>query len=371
MRRLTLALAAVMLALAVPSTARAYQLEQDPTGAQVRWSSGLTLYVDPGARSISADQVMAAVQRAAAHWADAAGVKIDVQQESSHGQEGYQGQRGDNRSEVIFVEDEWEGDSDAVATTLITTDTSTHEIVDADILVNEAEHHFAILPDDAVPGQGLSDDLEGTLTHELGHALGLAHNKDLPEATMYPSTVPGETSKRKLNPDDVQGAQALYGTASAPKGDVPSTGCQSGVGSDGALALLAVLLMLGARRLRKAAIVAAVAIPALAFAEPPVTHQLEGDVVATHSYWKDGRIYTDVEVAVTRCNAGDCQPHMTFRQPGGTVGHLSQQLGDLQVPPAGAHVEVRLGLARDGALRLLPGHRAATAAATLPRPAQR
>lgn len=52
-------------------------------------------------------------------------------------------------------------------------------------------------------------DVANTLTHELGHALGLLHSADLP-ATMAPNTKPGETSKRTLDLDDRLGICAVY-----------------------------------------------------------------------------------------------------------------------------------------------------------------
>lgn len=361
MRLSTAAVAA--LALALPGRALAYDLERDDSGSTIRWNKTFTLYVDAHSRDLQHQEVLDAAQRAIAHWAAASAVQIEVQTEGSHGKSGYDASRGDNRSELIFVSDEWEGDDSVVATTLVTTDTTTHEILDADILVNEAEHHFAILPDDAQPGQGLSTDFEGTLTHELGHALGLAHNADLPEATMYPSTQVGEITKRKLAADDVSGVQQLYGAPGNPTEppEVPA-GCTSGVGQDGAFALAAVLLALGsrlrrARAMALASMAAVVLAPSLARAEPVVTQEVEGQVVSTRGYWKDGRIYTDVTVAVQRCAGSSCAAQLTFRQPGGTVGNLSQQLGDLKVPPAGAHLQVRLAPAHDGVLRLVPGRR--------------
>ncbi|XP_022154823.1 metalloendoproteinase 1-MMP [Momordica charantia] len=53
-------------------------------------------------------------------------------------------------------------------------------------------------------------DLESVVTHEIGHVLGLAHSS-VKEAVMYPSLSP-RAKKVDLRIDDVEGAQALYGS---------------------------------------------------------------------------------------------------------------------------------------------------------------
>lgn len=92
-------------------------------------------------------------------------------------------------------------------------------------------------------------DLQNTVTHEVGHFLGLAHpcghpglpacTQSAPEGeepylarTMSPTTNVGETLKRSLSDDDVAGVCAIY----PPSGG--GCGCGSG-GAPGMLALLA------------------------------------------------------------------------------------------------------------------------------------
>jgi len=71
-------------------------------------------------------------------------------------------------------------------------------------------------------------DIQGVVTHELGHALGLGHST-VNGATMYPSVQGGSTAARSLEPDDQAGVQALYGLA-APSvtGVSPSSGFVDG-----------------------------------------------------------------------------------------------------------------------------------------------
>jgi MYXO-CTERM domain-containing protein len=85
-------------------------------------------------------------------------------------------------------------------------------------------------------------DLRNTLTHEVGHLVGLAHVPDSqPAATMFARTTPGEIEKRSLSEDDIAGVCAIY----PDEGD-GGCGCGSG-GAAGALALLLAALALHRR----------------------------------------------------------------------------------------------------------------------------
>ena len=77
-----------------------------------------------------------------------------------------------------------------------------NHIVEADINVN-IYHPFA--------NNGMPQfyDVQNILTHELGHALGLGHSANT-EATMYYSADLGETKKRDLHTDDLNGYWAIY-----------------------------------------------------------------------------------------------------------------------------------------------------------------
>lgn len=83
-----------------------------------------------------------------------------------------------------------------------------------DLELADFAYHFTITD---YPGP-LDTDLQNTVTHELGHALGLDHSKD-PEATMYWTAAAGEVSKRDLADDDIEGLCTLYKTLS-PTEDV-------------------------------------------------------------------------------------------------------------------------------------------------------
>ena len=155
------------------------------------------------------------------------------------------------------------------------------EIVDADVEINGEE--FAISDDGFTLGsENCLADLANTLTHELGHVMGLDHTclapSDPPkvdgngnavplcsatddpaitEATMYNFQECGETKKASPEADDIDAICAVYprnadpGTC-APVGE-PTGCCAAGGGPAGPAALVALTagLLAGARRRRR------------------------------------------------------------------------------------------------------------------------
>jgi hypothetical protein len=106
---------------------------------------------------------------------------------------------GQSRNVVSFQQEGWSENSMTVfATTTVSYNPNTGVIHDADITVNDEFYKFAA---DPVPGSGEAD-LQNTLTHEVGHFLGISHS-EVSEATMYGSAGLEETKKRTLHEDDV------------------------------------------------------------------------------------------------------------------------------------------------------------------------
>ncbi|NOU31262.1 MAG: matrixin family metalloprotease [Polyangiaceae bacterium] len=118
---------------------------------------------------------------------------------------------GTNQNVVVFQKLPGE-DIGLAAKTTVTFSMATGEILDTDILIDERSGAI---------------DLPSILTHEAGHALGLAHSLDR-EATMDPTTEEGEIKKRSLNQDDADGVCAIYppnGTRPTAAGIIAATPC--------------------------------------------------------------------------------------------------------------------------------------------------
>jgi len=84
--------------------------------------------------------------------------------------------------------------------------------------------------DDGPGAIGSRFDLQGVLTHEYGHALGLGHSGN-GQATMAPSVGAGQTSIRSIHADDIAGIQCIYGLVSATKPTIVATVADAGAGT--------------------------------------------------------------------------------------------------------------------------------------------
>jgi len=114
----------------------------------------------------------------------------------------------ENMNLVVWRDTEWPYGSAAFALTSVTYSSSSGRIADADIEVNSQMYDFAHLADSRV-GETDEVDIVNTLTHEVGHLVGLDHADD-DEATMYRSAPSGEVKKRTLHQDDFDGLCAIY-----------------------------------------------------------------------------------------------------------------------------------------------------------------
>jgi hypothetical protein len=172
----------------------------------------------------------------------------------------------DGRPSVVFRSDFWGrggvayDDSIIALTTVwfVTSATRTDgQITDADIELNAVNYSFSVNATTDTPRDGtMLADLENTLTHEIGHVMGLGHTcwdhvlpeppldndgnpapdcdlrtmlpQNIRDATMYPYADPGSVSMRTLTADDVAGVCDHYPSTATPTAcytDIVSRGC--------------------------------------------------------------------------------------------------------------------------------------------------
>lgn len=164
----------------------------------------------------------------------------------------------DHHNRVVVRTSDWPAivAPETLALTTVLYDRSSGVILDADTDLNAAGHRFSAR--EVPPPEG--DDVQNTLTHEMGHLLGFAHSPDA-NATMYASAQPGETRKRDLAPDDIHAICETYPTgAPTPTTLPPVMGSGCAVSRDPsrfpawiALAFAATITWRAARRSRRAA----------------------------------------------------------------------------------------------------------------------
>ncbi len=241
-------------------------------GPSIAWDEREVVIRRSGASAdLAADAIEAVLERSVATWALAGGC-TDVEPRVGPPTDGVlvgfdwgAGSGSPENENIVVFRNDTQGDEldawvhalGALAITTVTWESHSGRLLDADIEVNDARFHFTACD----PGECTVDfDLENTMTHELGHVLGLDHSAAA-DATMYASAPRADLTKRDLAPDDVDGICAVY-PADGPTGECygvereeppdvsfAPTLC-AGVSPSGttALALLGVLLRQGRRR---------------------------------------------------------------------------------------------------------------------------
>ncbi|MGZ6162648.1 MAG: myxosortase-dependent metalloprotease, MXAN_2677/MXAN_2678 family [Myxococcaceae bacterium] len=156
------------------------------------------------------------------------------------------------------VYDCWDFDRGTLAITTTTYNVRTGRLYDADLEMNAFAHTFTTV--DAPPCTSLGEtgcvatDVQNTVTHELGHALGLDHAPDS-RSTMFAGASLGEISKRVLDDGSVEFVCTVYRAGEETRDcdglplDLSETTASSCAAAPvGALGLLTVLLAAGRRR---------------------------------------------------------------------------------------------------------------------------
>jgi uncharacterized protein (TIGR03382 family) len=317
--------------LVASSAAHAYELKRDSTGEPAAWKTPLHFIVDEDLeKRLKTTGSMSAVTAALKTVNDAIpSLTLSASSGKPHGV-GYDFEHPEQSTSDVLAPSEWTWNVDAVATTVITISRATHQIIEADIAFNVKHTDFEIA------GSGhhsvAAYDVQNAMTHELGHALGLAHNA-IPNTVMFPSSLPGETSKRTLASDDIEGLKFLYGQLPAAVTPVETAaGCSAAGSAPFAIVALMMGVLLRRRRVfvALAAVLGAVVFVAPVFASAPAVAQVW--TVSSVTTLPPGAGPTVLESVVTFTRAG--QVH-TLRIPGGRWGDIEQFVEGFDVPMVG------------------------------------
>jgi hypothetical protein len=226
-RRGTARALAVVVA-GVSSPAAAFVCTRTPDfGPSVAWPRrDITLHRAGDGAEVDVDDFDEVIADAAAAWTGVtcSDLVVEAGRPTSRRLVGFDWHRGSddpaNENLVVFRNDApadpldaWVHTLGALAITTVTFDSSTGVLVDADIEVNDTAFEFTTCnPEDA--DCVVEFDLLNTLTHEVGHVVGLDHplpqEPGASEATMFASAPRADTAKRTLATDDEDGLCTIY-----------------------------------------------------------------------------------------------------------------------------------------------------------------
>jgi hypothetical protein len=225
-RRLLAALLAAGLACS-PTAALAWRVFVTSRGAEVRWQGEAShVILGAGWPLAGGDAAVTEVAHAAlAAWREA---PCGAPQRDLLGVDARARlDEADGLTSVVWIDsaEAWNSRFGAteLARTLVAFRVGSGAIVDTDIAVNLGGHDFTASV--ACPSE--SFDLASTLTHELGHALGLDHS-DVAPATMFPRTEAADCNLRDLDGDDLAGLCHLYPPTPGLPDGAPEPGPEPG-----------------------------------------------------------------------------------------------------------------------------------------------
>jgi MYXO-CTERM domain-containing protein len=340
-------------------TASAYELKRTGTGEPLRWRGDSDVDIVLAMRSktdLSADAATTAARQAFETWGAAMIGGLAFHFEDTARSPVISPRDGHNV--IAWVERGWDEDfdPDALAVTM-TTYTENGQITDADIAVNAERYRWSLNSGSCRDAY----DLQNVLTHEVGHLLGLGHDRDHQDATMFPTAGACETAKRDLASEDIAGATYLYLELGPPA--LFDGGCsvgQGGAGGTGALLLLVGVVLVLRRRRVAVALAGILVLGGTAAAttvrriELPELGQTAAVVARAHVVSRTPvlvgeRIYTDTLLAVEECLKGACGEELVVRQLGGELDGVGMTVEGLAPLAGGDEVILFLRARKDGA----------------------
>lgn len=196
---------ASLVLLSLPGAASAFTVLQTGDGIPLQWhDTPIEYYVGPLSEDLPEADQLDAIEYALDTWENVPGVSYAFE---FMGFTDVRDDENDGINAIYFQDEGWNHSNSAVAITR-TWAVSSGRIDGFDLMLNDDRFRFTSTDDE----EDTSTDLKNTLTHEVGHILGLDHSHD-PAACMYATAVRGETSKRSLSEDDIEAVQWLYPAA--------------------------------------------------------------------------------------------------------------------------------------------------------------
>ena len=293
------ALAIAAASLAAP--AHAYVQSSTESGHKTQWATAsieIQIYHRDAPPFLTPEVVKSVVRASADSWSNPQIACTDLRFTIVEVDEAQAPAKRDDANRIGFRTTEWRKwpcdptkekcalyDPAAIALTTVTSNKNSGEILDADMEINAVHNKFADVEADGSKHASVSElhDLQNTITHELGHLVGIDHNcygripargipkddkgqeapacdtagPEIREATMFSQAQRKETGKRTLAQDDRNAACGVYpvGYQSPflPKDISGTGGCAYGrhpaPSAAGAMLLLGLALLLARRRL--------------------------------------------------------------------------------------------------------------------------
>ncbi len=341
--RLVCSLVAALVFAAAP--AHAYVIQESGSGAELHFTAMPQYFYlnDDGSDDLTDGSELDAFRRAFATWdavdqSDARFTKLDATSKGVTDIFNDNGLAGrDKLNLVAWVESNWQEPASLLALTFTYYVDASGKILEDDIIMNGVDYTWT------TSDAGVQSDVEGIAAHEIGHAFGLGHSVDT-EATMFASASNGETKKRDLAQDDIDGIIYLYppGCCKRHVGHdlLAALGCSvTGARAGGGLAValfsaaVAFVFVRRRKKLRGVIAMAGVLVFASGLAEASVAvgqslqDLLRASETVVHGrvIWQEtsegakGSIITITQIEVDEVLAGAERQMITIVEPGGVA----------------------------------------------------
>jgi hypothetical protein len=206
----------VLLALFSSSVTLAHTPAMTADGKRLRWEGARKLDLaglPTNGSGLSSSQIFQSVVRGLQRWEAASGgaVRFDYWQGTDPAHFSASSDY-DGASRLSFASQRAQPlDASLVGYTQVWYDTRSGEILETDLVFNDAHYLFTTNPTDtSTSGPGSRVYFDGVLTHELGHAWGLAHSPQL-QSTMF---FVESREQSLLSCEDQSALRAHYGATS-------------------------------------------------------------------------------------------------------------------------------------------------------------